>query len=455
MKTIHKIKVFLLAVACFISFSGKAQMFVRYVKHADLTSKVVYADSLLTNIKLSKGTTELNNYSKINIATQELNNVLNDATMRLLEVWVIGSSSPEGLYRDNAIIAKRHTDAVKKYFQTTTGLRDYQIHSESIPEDWDRLYNMVKDSNIPYKYEVMEIIRTKQWGARKSALMALDHGRIWKLLQNEFFSELKGVRIAIYCLWDPSKPYLANPEEVAAIISAQKSRPITEKEKVVVKRDTIYIRDTIRTQVIASVVAVPKTKKTKVQKTKDFTPRDYRFGIKTNLAMDAIAIPYLGLEVRCGKHVSIGVDGVYTRKNIFHPDPDTKFYGILPEVRYWTKQAFKKGHFVGAHCNLAWFTGKFNSREMFQNYNSKTGSINKPAISIGLLYGYNFTLGKKEHWNFEIYAAVGYASWEQRRAQLKDDRSQMWKYCTTEQRKMFGPTKIGINFAYRFSLKKR
>lgn len=460
LKTFFKIKLILITAVCIIASSAKAQMFVRYVKHSDLSSKVMYSDSVLTNVKLSKGIDDLSAYSKINIATQELNAILNDANSRLLEVWVIGSSSPEGMYKDNTITAQRRIDAVKRYLHYNTGIRDYQIHSENVSEDWDRLYNMVKESNIPYKYDVMEIIRTKKWGARKSALIALDHGRIWKLLQNEFFSELKGVRIAIVCLWDPSKPYLINPVEAAAIASAQSFRTAAKEKEAVIVRDTIYIRDTVRTQVVVAPVISESKTKAKVKKTKDFSlkdfsSKDYRFGIKTNIAMDAIVLPYLGLEVRCGKHFSIGVDGFYSRTNIFYSDPDTKLYGILPEVRYWTRQAFKKGHFLGLHCNLAWFTGKFNSREMFQNYNSKTGSINKPAISVGVLYGYNFTLDRREHWNFEIYAALGYASWEQRRAQIKDDRSQMWKYCTLEKKKMFGPTKIGINFSYRFSLKKR
>ena len=144
-----------------------AQTYLRYVNPEDLGSKALYADSVLTSIRLPQGVASLSNYPKFNLAALELLQIMNDPTKEVMQVYVCGSASPDGLWADNVKLSQARTDAAAKYLMEVLDIPSYKIHGESLNEDWDRLYELVAASDMPQKYSVMNIIRTKEWGERK------------------------------------------------------------------------------------------------------------------------------------------------------------------------------------------------------------------------------------------------------------------------------------------------
>ena len=92
-----------------------AQTYLRYVKPDDLGKKELYADSVLTSITLPRGVAKLANYPKFNIAALELSQIMRDPTKELMQVYVCGSASPDGLWADNVRLSQSRTDAAAQY----------------------------------------------------------------------------------------------------------------------------------------------------------------------------------------------------------------------------------------------------------------------------------------------------------------------------------------------------
>lgn len=455
------------------SEAASAQSYVRYIKPEDIGTKTLYADSVLTSITMPQGVGRLGNYPKINAAAYELSRVLQDPDKELMQVWVCGSTSPDGLWGDNVELSRMRTEAAASYIQDITGIPDYMIHKESLNEDWDRLAELVTESDLPYKYEVLYIIRTKNWGERKTALQKLDGGRVWRILEQEFFPQLRCVRFAIFCKWDPSKPYLSAPEED---LFSPASR-----------RDTVYVRDTVY-MVREQVLVQPEIKKTtpveveaevvltesdpyvsddpymqyrqRYVRPKRYWDTPWMMGIKTNLVSDAMAVPHLGLEIQIAGKLSLDVQGWITSYNIFVPtDRNANVYGLKPELRWWlSDEIMKRGFFLGLHGTCMWYTMQWKDGLLYQNgpENVWDGKFhdsgnNTPAWSAGVTGGYSVGLGRKANWGLEFVVGVGYGQYKQN---VAGSNGGQWMLLQHQNKTHLGITHAGINLTYRFSVRR-
>lgn len=490
-RTLHKnmTKWLPAAIILFVcGFAAEAQSYIRYVNPSDLKTKTAYADSVLSSISLPRGVAQLHNYPEINAAVRELERVLRDGDKELLEVWVCGSTSPDGLYGYNQKLSQNRTDAVTRHIMEYSGIPRHKIHAETIGEDWDRLYEMVEASDMRYRGRVMEIIRTKSWGERKEALQQLDGGRVWKQMERDFFPRLRCVRFAIFCKWDPSKPYLkapepqnAGPAPMPAPVSAMPSSGPRPKRDTIVVYDTVYVRrqvvyvDADQSDKAAAAVApeqkqdvpaagpqaaevpVPVVAAIPVE-TAESAPVQYEtklwtLGLETNLAADALALLNLGLDFQLGKKTSLSIAGTYTRWNYFAPDPNTCIYGISPEFRYWFREV-GQGHYLGLDANVLWYTLKWRDGLLYQNL-----SNSQPAWSLGLTYGYNVCLDRKKHWALGFFLGLGYGQYRQDVGAWDPDKNN-WVTILDDAQKAavkhhIGVTKVGVNLSYRIHFKKQ
>lgn len=430
----------LLGILCALLMPHRAdaQSYVRYVKPGDLATKVVYADSVLSSIELPRGVAKLDDYPAFNEAADELSRVLSDSSKELLEVFVCGSASPDGLWGYNEKLSQARTDAGAAYLMKVTGIPADRIRKVSLNEDWDRLAEMVEASDMPYKAQVLQLIRTKKWGERKRALQDLDGGRVWQQLEREFFPALRCVRFAIYCRWDESKPYLVKPDTVY----------IRKTDTIYIKKEIYYIekKDTV---IVNNPVIVEKpVEKAPEPKKYIYEPTTWRLGLKTNLAADAVLPGNLGIEFQLSDHLSLDLMGMYSEINTVFPCKDTKVYGITPEFRYWPKSAVRKGHFFGLHGNVIWYTTKWADGLIYQNI-----SNTQPAWSVGLTYGYSLGLGKNDRWGLEFYLGAGYGTYTQKVGEWNEVDSE-WQRVDIQNKRYLGITRFGINLNYRFDIRK-
>lgn len=460
MKRMSKRHLFLLVSLCgmLLGWSASAQTCIRYIKPEDIGTKALYADSVLTSITLPRGVARLNNYPKFNVAALELYEVLQDPTKDILQVWVCGSASPDGLWGDNVKLSQARTDAAVAYLKSIIDIPDWKIHKESLNEDWDRLAELVEASDIPYKWEVLYIIRTKEWGERKTALQKLDGGRVWKILEKDFFPQLRCVRFAIYCRWDPTKPHLSAPVE----------EPVMAAEEPA-KADTVYVRDTVF-MMRETVYMTPEPPVTEEDVYEEYREKSLRqkkvwdtpwmAGVKTNLVSDALAVPSVGVEVQLGRSLSFDLQGWKTDFNIFNTkDQLASFYGFAPELRLWFGgSTMRKGSFIGLHGRCAWYTLQWTDGLLYQNGpdnvwhgNFHNAGNRNPAWCAGFTYGYSLGFGQKKHWGLEFVLGLGYANYAQNTAAFNGG---IWEYREHQAKHHFGITKAQINLTYRFSLRR-
>lgn len=442
-----------------------AQTYLRYVKPEDLGSKALYADSVLTSIRLPQGIASLSNYPKFNLAALELLQIMNDPTKEVMQIYVCGSASPDGLWADNEKLSQARTDAAAQYLMDVLDIPSYKIHKESLNEDWDRLYELVAASDMPYKYNVMTIIRSKEWGERKRALQQLDGGRAWRILLDDFFPKLRCVRFAIFCKWDPGKPYMTRPVEPAAVTQPAPVQPAPVQPAPVqpapaqpapapasvatAKVDTVYVRDTVY-MVKELVYDRERTRK------EWDTP--WYMGIKTNLLADAMVVPQFGVELQLAPKVSLDLQGWATNFNILTPDDkNASVYGFAPEVRWWKDSAMRTGSFFGVHGNCAWYTLQWkellyqNGPEDVWEGNYHDSGNSHPAWSLGLTYGYVVGLGPQKNWGLELVVGLGYGRYTQNTAALSGDT---WMLVEHQSEHHFGITRAGINLTYRFNVRR-
>ncbi len=451
----------------FLSITGmSAQTFVRFVVPSDLGTKPLFSDDVLPSITLLQGVSRVDNNRYVRDAAFELADVLRDPDIRLLSVYVCGSASPDGLWQNNVNLSGARTEAAAEYLRHVTGISMDLIQKKSLNEDWDRLYELVEASDIDYRDEVLYIIKTKDWGDRKAALQKLAGGRVWRVLLNDFFPQLRCIRIAFYCLWDPSKPYMKEPEERVV-------KPI-EREEVVPGVDTVYVRDTV--YYIKETVYIPQTieireepvqeepvtavRERKPKRERPVYETPWMMGFKTNLVGDAIVVPTVGTEFQIGNKLSLDLQGFYTNYNSFNTaDKNANVYGFSPEIRFWPAgRTMRKGQFVGIHARCAWYTMEWKDNLLYQNGPDNrwedgyldAGNLT-PAWSAGLTYGYSLGFGKKGHWGLEFLIGVGYANYKQNIAALNGE---VWEFVEHQDKHHFGITRAGVNLTYRFSLRK-
>lgn len=169
--------------------------------------------------------------------------------------------------------------------------------------------------------------------------------------------------------------------------------------------------------------------------------------VKTNLAMDALAIPNLGVEIGLSKKLTLDVPVYYNPwDQVMWRQQDDKLFKLFmvqPEVRYWFCDKFN-GHFLGAHAMGGAYhtTGlelPFTPFEDLANYRYK-GHFYGGGIS----YGYQHILNR--FWSLEATVGVGYAHVRYKQypcescAQQTDKGSENY----------FGPTRAALNLIYVF-----
>jgi hypothetical protein len=171
--------------------------------------------------------------------------------------------------------------------------------------------------------------------------------------------------------------------------------------------------------------------------------------VKTNLPLDALRIPNVGLEFGIGKKWTVDIPVYYNpwmyknNKGSVEGDRMMKLGMIQPELRYWLCDKFN-GHFFGVHLmgGVYHTTGIELPFTPFDNLgrNRYKGDFYGGGIS----YGYQFILNR--HWNLGLTVGLGYAyvNYEQYKCEDCSDK------VGEGQENYFGPTKAALNLIYVF-----
>ena len=455
----------LIGVLCalLIPSSARSQAYVRYADQYGLKSRTAHVDSVLNFVPMPKGVANPDNYPKINVAALELSQILNQGG-ELLEVWLCGTSSPEGAWHDNVRLSQERADAAADYIKAIADVPDHMIVKESLNEDWYTLYQLVEASQMPGRYDALFIIRTMQGEERKTALKELEDGRVWDYMARELFPQLRGVRFAFFCRKgpEPEQEYVADTVYV--------------RDTVVIMKEVVYMKTDGHNEPRSERVTVPKSRPERKRQVKIWDSPCLA-ALKTDVATDILALPQAGFELQLSDRMSFELMGWYSEWPYINACDEHKVYGFRPELRYWMDGVMRKGLFLGLHSNVTWYAMMVNDKDFYQNaslcndqdctrrhfyeysYQNEAGENirnlyhDTPAWSAGITVGYALPLSRDCRWAIEFAGGIGYAHYEQNWYQ----KSSPWTLKTIEAPQVkdyFGVTRAGINLTYRFSMRR-
>ncbi len=391
--------------------------YVRFAKPDSLRPHTEYADSLLTTVLYPINTASLEQAPPLAAAAAELNEVLADPDKKLLEVWVLGAASPDGPEARNKYLSRLRATWAVDYLRKTTHIPENKLRVEVLGEDWEDFARLVKRSDSPYRDEILDVLaKWKSPVDREYALRRQNKGATWTWLSSDVFPELRSVRFAIFCLYDP-KVIPATPRFLEPVAT----------------RSAEFAPSPFQAATSAPTTGVTPEK-----------ADPWRISIKTNALFYAMLVPSIGFEVQLGRRWSFDMLGYWSPYNLFSSTRKFRIFGLQPEVRYWWGEPLVKGHYLGLHGHVLGFNVQTNDGKRYQD-------PNHALWGAGLAYGYAMPLGKSDRWGVEFTIGAGYA----KITYDVYDGQRNGRYLSSGTHDYWGITRLGVDFSYRFLLNKK
>jgi outer membrane protein OmpA-like peptidoglycan-associated protein len=133
---------------------------------------------------------------------QKIDDVLaelrNNTKAEILGLEIIGYASPDGGYANNERLARERALAFTQYIQNRYNIPVEFSNVGSVAEDWKTLRQIVSDSEMAYKSQMLAIIdSTAAPDAKESQLRRLAEGRAWSVLSSTVLPRLRRVEYRV------------------------------------------------------------------------------------------------------------------------------------------------------------------------------------------------------------------------------------------------------------------
>ena len=367
----------------------------------------------------------------------------------------IASASPEGEYNKNTKLVQKRIDSISKYLHSHLTFGDKDTELILFNENYEILAKLVEASDMPYKDEVLEILRTQplrvseknDYNPCKSALITHRNGASWKYMHDHLFPELRCFKMKVVLddgvEQEPAieYPILVNQQESPLLVSYFAEPDIEQLEYIDVANEELA---EIQFQELPHMVTAEQTAAIQVAEMVT-TPQ---LLVKTNAVGWGLAVSNLAVEVELSKHFSFNLPVYYSGINYFAENTKFRIFGVYPEFRYWFKQ--HDGFFVGAHAGFAYFNVALGKNH---SWRIQDAGGTTPAMGGGLNFGYRMPLSKKHpRWKVEFSLGGGvYDIKYEKFVKEKDGPKAQGTFHNT----VVALDNVGVSFSYSFDLKKR
>lgn len=368
------------------------------------------------------------NKERMDAFIKRINELQCDSLHNIAKVSYIAGASPEGLRANNERLAQKRAATISDYLHKHIIFDRDAVEVMLRSEDYIDLTKMVEASDMPYRDEVLEILRTYprekmvngvMQNPCKIALIRLHNGEPWRYMLQHFYPELRRFKMMVV-LHEPTP----EPEPVVEPTPAPLA-PTPEPEPE------------------PAPTPEPEPVKPTVAPAPSWTPQAL---IKTNAIGWGLAVSNLALEVELAKHFSFNLPIYYSGVDYFAENRKLRMFGVYPEFRYWFKE--RDGWFIGAHGGMAYFNYALEGEWRIQDTGGTT-----PALGGGLNVGFRMPLSKKHpRWKVEFTLGAGvYDVHYEKFVNEKDGP----KAQGTFQKTAILLDNVGVSFSYSFDLKKR
>ena len=362
-----------------------------------------------------------NDNSQLTQSVEELiNTISNDPAAEIISVEICGSASPDGPAEINRQLSHARMMALSDYLRRRIEIPDSVVVYNDKYIAWEHLTELISDDPEPVKHKssLLAILSQdnrvgydwlgRQQDGRINAIWSLDDGSTWSELSRRYFAKMRNACFIVVCI----RRVEPTPEPEPIIEHIPEADVVVEEE--------YQILDTQPTQ-------------------ERLTPL---INIKINGLEAAALIANIGMELRLTPRLSLDVIGHYSPYDYFNHARKVRVMAIQPELRYWWGEPLVKGHFIGIHVPIAGFNVQLNDKYRYQD-------PNHALWGVGISYGYAMPLGKSSRWGVEFTIGVGYMDI----TYDTYDGGCNGRYLNTKTKNYFGPTRLGIDFSYRFDIK--
>lgn len=335
-------------------------------------------------------------------------------------IKVVGAASPEGSVDINRRLSHQRASRIFDYFSDIIGVPDSVATFDYVGRDWQGLYEMVlADPDVPYRDKVVDLLveinaslhaGNPDNSSNLSRLKALAGGVPYSYLYRTMFPQLRESRLYV--------EYSAPRFITGRVIIGRSLNPGGFTE-----------------------ITVPELAKP------DFARvRPFYMNLRTNMLLDALALPNIGAEFYVGKNLSVVVNWMYGWWDNDHIHRYWRAYGGDLGLRWWFGgKAHEKpltGHHVGVYAGVVTYDFELGGKGYM-------GGIPRGTLwdrcqqFAGVEYGYSLPVSRRINIDFTL--GVGYLGGEYQEYVPRDSHY-LWQ--STRRLKWFGPTKAEISLVW-------
>jgi len=418
-----------------------------YIRFVDGGESVTLSDRVFNDIS-GKLVFPINRYDMpansqlLRQLREEVIPMINRDSLEMVCMVIRGAASPEGPQRFNRFLGEQRAKTLADFVNSRLAIpvaEDRQVFDIEY-EDYATLCLMMEqqgDSDADTVRALCErYTPDRDFRHLKLALQGIGHGRLWRRLQKEYFSELRAARIVIFL--KKITPYRLPPVDGVAVAPPRRAPHITD------------LYQAVNTTMLSA----------------ERQPRRELLSVKTNLLFDFAyvpgynrwcPIPNIAVEYypRRG-HFTYGasIDFPWWKDYWAHKYFEVRNYQL--ETRYYLKThqspAFS-GFYLQGYAHAGIFCLCFNADK---------GWIGE-AVGAGVGLGYVLPISRNGHWRLEFGAQFGImlAKYDPFQFEYRgkfDLQDHLYYYDWTrpahefKQRQYrytwFGPTRIGITLTY-------
>ena len=374
-------------------------------------------DVIFVSFELDKVALDENfhgNAEALNHIIRSIHRVIDDKTLAIRCVQIVGMASIEGSADYNYTIGMQRAEALKRYIQQQVPSLDDEVFDiNSGGEAWSELRSLVEDSEFDGKAQVLDIIKhTRNPWLREVRIKELNDGKVYQYLRDNLFV---GQRVAAYMriYYD----VVSQPEP------APEQEPVEEPAPEPVEE------------------SVPEPMVVETASYSD-TEGPWRWAVKTNLLFDAALAPNVEIERWLGKNnrFSLMAEVWFPWYVWRHNSNAYEVLNIGLEARYWLTHSKK-------HYNrpiTGWFIGAYAAGGKY-DIEWKSKGDQGEYTSLGLSVGYTWRIGR--NLNFEASVAAGWVAGPYRHYEGRfDDTHLIWQ--RNGHLSYFGPTKAKFSLVW-------
>ncbi len=164
--------------------------------HAPVEEKPAYIKDIYFHLNRTEIDFSYHNNMK---EAQEIVSLINDSNKEIESIIITGYASPEGPYNNNDRLSLGRAKSVQTYILQNTGFNDNKIRMRWVPENWSGLVDLLKDSNLSNRSEIIRIVENNSLSTaqRHAQIKRLDNNYTYNLLLKEYYPELRKVECQV------------------------------------------------------------------------------------------------------------------------------------------------------------------------------------------------------------------------------------------------------------------